>query len=77
MGTMWGLSLKQKQCVHYWIIDSPDGPTSKGRCKYCGIVADFFNNLQGCLNKTESPAAGNNSEESRVFNADDLMLHIS
>ena len=30
-------------CVHYWIIESPKGPTSKGVCKYCGAEREFLN----------------------------------
>ena len=34
------------QCVHHWIIDTPGGTTSQGRCKRCGAVAEFFNELR-------------------------------
>ena len=34
---------KQKNCVHYWIIEAPDGVTSFGKCKYCGIIREFSN----------------------------------
>lgn len=30
-------------CVHYWIIETPDGPTSKGYCKRCGVEGEFAN----------------------------------
>ena len=30
-------------CAHYWIIESPQGPISKGVCKYCGAVSEFSN----------------------------------
>ena len=40
---------KQKQCVHHWIIESPDGPTSFGICKKCGLVKEFLNNWQDSL----------------------------
>jgi len=40
---------KQKKCVHYWIIDFPDGPISTGRCKLCGMERQFFN----CLDSIE------------------------
>lgn len=30
-------------CAHYWIIESPQGPVSKGLCKYCGAVSEFSN----------------------------------
>ena len=38
--------IKEKDCVHYWIIDFPDGPVSTGKCKYCGTVREFFNCLE-------------------------------
>ena len=28
---------------HYWIIESANGPTSTGVCKYCGAEKEFFN----------------------------------
>ena len=31
------------ECVHYWIIQAPEGPTSIGRCKYCGLEREFSN----------------------------------
>ena len=36
---------EEKECVHYWIIDFPDGPVSTGECKRCGMVRNFFNCL--------------------------------
>ena len=33
----------EAKCKHYWIIDSPNGPTSKGVCKYCGVENEFSN----------------------------------
>ena len=24
------------QCAHHWIIETPDGPISKGQCQLCG-----------------------------------------
>jgi len=30
-------------CTHYWVIESPQGPTSLGRCKFCGAVSEFSN----------------------------------
>ncbi|GEM_PF-1800579 len=31
------------QCNHYWIIESPKGPTSGGICKFCGARKEFDN----------------------------------
>ncbi len=30
-------------CVHYWVIETPSGPTSTGVCKYCGVEKEFKN----------------------------------
>ncbi len=32
-------------CRHYWIIETPNGPSSPGYCKYCGAERDFRNTL--------------------------------
>lgn len=31
------------QCRHHWVIDSPEGATSKGVCKLCGAEKQFSN----------------------------------
>ena len=30
-------------CAHHWVIDTPAGPLSKGRCKLCGQDREFRN----------------------------------
>ncbi|OGO33155.1 MAG: hypothetical protein A2Z29_08510 [Chloroflexi bacterium RBG_16_56_11] len=50
---------KQKKCIHYWILESPDGRTSVGKCKYCGVSNEFSNDWHDALNnlgKKESPS---------------------
>lgn len=32
-----------KRCVHFWLIDTPDGETSQGVCRFCGAVKTFLN----------------------------------
>tara|TARA_Y100000310_G_scaffold333905_2_gene412429 strand:+ start:3009 stop:3413 length:405 start_codon:yes stop_codon:yes gene_type:complete len=32
-------------CVHHWIIDTAQGPLSKGYCKKCGEVQEFKNHI--------------------------------
>ncbi|MBI2855993.1 MAG: hypothetical protein HYX93_04025 [Chloroflexi bacterium] len=34
------------ECIHYWVIDVPDGPVSKGLCRLCGETRDFRNYLE-------------------------------
>ncbi len=31
-------------CIHHWLIETPDGPVSKGVCKYCR-EEKFFDNV--------------------------------
>ena len=33
-------------CEHFWIIESPNGPTSRGECRVCGEARDFVNYLE-------------------------------
>ena len=33
------------ECSHFWLIDSPNGPTSIGRCQLCGDTRDFKNSV--------------------------------
>jgi len=35
--------IQTNTCVHHWIIDAPSDRVSKGRCKFCGEVREFFN----------------------------------
>ena len=29
------------KCCHYWVIETPEGPVSKGICKFCGEEKEF------------------------------------
>ena len=29
------------KCCHYWVIETPEGPISKGICKFCGEEKEF------------------------------------
>ena len=32
-------------CRHHWVIDAPDGPVSRGKCRACGEARDFKNTI--------------------------------
>jgi hypothetical protein len=34
---------KQDSCCHYWVVESPNGATSRGTCKFCGAEREFEN----------------------------------
>lgn len=42
------------KCPHYWVIDSATGPTSRGVCKRCGAVKEFFNSLDAMVANREA-----------------------
>jgi hypothetical protein len=36
-------------CRHHWVIESPQGATSQGRCKNCNEVREFRNSAADTL----------------------------
>ena len=45
----------QEMCVHYWVIDTSNKPMSKGACKHCGMVKEFYNDWRTALENTNLP----------------------
>jgi hypothetical protein len=45
------------ECKHHWLIASPSGPTSEGRCKLCGIQRSFYNVFEDVIQPREPKAA--------------------
>ncbi|MEX2553782.1 MAG: hypothetical protein WD627_12375 [Actinomycetota bacterium] len=41
--------LETPTCQHHWLIEAPEGPTSKGLCKKCGAEREFLNSLSNDL----------------------------
>ncbi len=37
------------QCIHFWVIDSPNGPSSQGTCKLCGKSQLFHNSVSNSM----------------------------
>ena len=37
------------QCRHHWVIESPHGATSMGRCKLCNEAREFRNSAADTL----------------------------
>jgi hypothetical protein len=46
-----------ESCRHHWVIGTPAGPTSEGRCKLCGTVRSFYNVFEDVIQPRESRAA--------------------
>ena len=43
-------------CKHFWLIDTPSGPVSRGVCKVCGVVKEFKNYLDTTPYWEDEPA---------------------
>ncbi|MBF6601214.1 MAG: hypothetical protein IVW36_11965 [Dehalococcoidia bacterium] len=42
-------------CAHHWVIASPNGETSRGRCKRCGTEKEFPNSAEDGLWERDVP----------------------
>ncbi len=49
-------------CRHHWLIESPNGPTSWGICKYCGARKEFKNYLSVSLWEEDKATSGKPSD---------------
>ena len=36
----------EKDCIHFWSIETAIGPMSKGTCRYCFATKDFKNSTE-------------------------------
>ncbi len=55
-------------CPHHWIIETPEGPVSQGRCRLCGEVKEFSNSVEtwgGWSLKNGEARNGSEREERR------------
>lgn len=41
-------------CRHHWVIDTPNGAVSGGRCKRCGIDREFRNSTEDLMWDSDS-----------------------
>ncbi len=41
-------------CRHHWVIDTPNGAVSGGRCKRCGVDKEFRNSSEEMLWDSDS-----------------------
>jgi hypothetical protein len=57
-------------CTHYWVIEAPRGPTSIGRCKYCGTVSEFKNYVP-FPSWENRPSRYNNHKELTTLDSDE------
>jgi hypothetical protein len=44
-----------RECAHHWVIASPNGAMSLGRCKICGSEKEFPNSAEDGLWQRDEP----------------------
>ena len=38
-----------ERCRHYWLIETPNGATCKGICRFCGEEKEFASSWEGLM----------------------------
>ena len=63
-------NVEQIECVHEWLIESPNGPVSKGECLNCGQVSEFKNSkpVSGWDRTDNSKSNDNKKNDSKSDN---------
>ena len=56
---------KNGSCVHFWRVEAPNGPTSKGTCKHCGAVEEFKNSIPTTGWQRSTPETRRKAAEAR------------
>lgn len=51
--------VEESTCQHHWLIETPQGSTSRGRCKVCNEERDFRNSASDHLWEDESGSGYN------------------
>ena len=41
-------------CRHHWVIETPNGSVSSGRCKRCGVAREFRNSNEDLMWDSDS-----------------------
>ena len=52
-------------CRHHWVIDTPNGALSDGRCKRCGQEREFRNSQEDLMWDSDSFSLGGSRYKSR------------
>ncbi len=58
-------------CTHHWIIETPEGPVSEGRCRICGEEREFANSAGFMVTNWNSDPAISSSTSAREADDDE------
>ncbi|MFC1870977.1 hypothetical protein ACFLYF_01040 [Chloroflexota bacterium] len=63
-------------CSHYWMIGTPNGPTTKGTCRLCGEEKEFASSFESLIDmkiKKNTPVEQDISEDNLEVDDDGLF----
>lgn len=63
-----------RTCRHHWIIETPDGATSRGFCKRCGTTKRFPNAAEDALWEPRGGSMGRWSARRRITRPAEISL---
>ena len=65
---------ESSECKHHWLIESPQGPVSRGICQLCDATREFKNYIDAISWGEESsqPAANYATADASSDSSDDL-----
>jgi hypothetical protein len=59
IGAILDKTVIKPACKHHWIIEAPEGPTSKGHCRLCGQHKIFENIIEELVPNKENKDKAN------------------
>ena len=59
------------QCRHYWVIEAPEGPVSRGVCRICGEVQEFKNFIDSPSLREDTPSTSDKEPAPVKVSAED------
>ena len=64
-----------EKCHHYWLLGTPDGPTCKGICRFCGEEKEFASSIEGVIAmKTNTQSVKTDISEDNIEVEDDGLF---
>ncbi len=65
---------QQANCVHHWLIESPNGRESRGVCKRCGLAKEFVNSTESVMWEQTNTIRNDLRDSTRFSKNSDVRL---
>lgn len=64
----------QKNCVHHWRIEAPNGRESQGVCKRCGMTKSFANSNESVMWEQTNTLRADLRDSARFSKPSEIVL---